>query len=135
MKIKQLLVLFVCISLVFSGCAATMALKQPSKKNLTVLNSGTSRDNVITFLGAPVSSDIQDGKKTDIYQFEQGYSGRLKAARATGHILADLATLFIWELIGMPIEAIADGHTMTIKVNYDENDKVKDFTYLQQPEA
>ncbi len=117
-----------------SGCSSVMALKQPSKKNLGVLNAGTGRDNVITYLGAPVTTEMKNGERIEIYQFTQGYSGGVKAARATWHFIADLATIFIWELIGMPAELIANGEKMSVKVTYDENDRLKDFVYLQQPD-
>ena len=127
------IIMLILFAVQFSGCSAAMALKQPQKRNLQVLNAGTSRDNVVTYLGAPISSETENGKRVEIYQFTQGYSGAVKAARATWHVIADVATIFIWELIGMPMEAIVDGNKMTIKVTYDANDRLEDFVYLQQP--
>ena len=40
-----------------SGCAVVMASNQPSKKNLSVLNTGISRNHVIAEFGAPVASE------------------------------------------------------------------------------
>ncbi len=45
------------ILLSLQGCAAVMASKQPSKKNLTVLEVGKHRNYVISELGAPVTSE------------------------------------------------------------------------------
>ena len=125
-------VMLTVVSVSCVGCSAIMAIKQPGKVNLGVLNSGTSRDNVITHLGAPISSEVKDDKRVEIYQFTQGYSGGIKATRATCYVIADVFTFFIWELIGIPAELIANGNKMTVKVNYAE-DKVLDFVYLAQP--
>ena len=68
----------------------------------------------------------------ELYQFRQGYSGGNKATRATMHLIQDVFTFFIWELIGWPAEAVFDGHDMTVKVVYDEKDQVEDFNILKQ---
>lgn len=128
------LFLFIPIYLVvaFSGCAAVTALRQPSRKNLQVLSQGTSRENVIAYLGAPASSEKEGAKTIDIYQFRQGYSGGNKATRATTHLILDVFTLFIWEIIGWPAEAVFNGSDMSVKVVYDEEKKIEDFTYLKR---
>jgi hypothetical protein len=38
-------------------------------------------------------------------------------------------TLGMWEVVGTPFEAIADGTDMKVQVTY-EQDRVKDVTYL-----
>ena len=119
-----------CIA--FSGCSVVMALRQPDKRNLQVLSAGASRDNVITYLGAPISSETKDGQRVDIFQFKQGYRKGVKASRALFYGVADVFTLFIWELIGMPAEVIMNGSDMTIKVIYDDKDTVKDVIYLKK---
>lgn len=115
-----------------SGCAAVTALRHPSKKNFEVLNRGVSRENVIAYLGAPLSSEKEEDKTIDIYQFKQGFSGGNKATRAVFHLTADVFTLFIWEIIGWPAEAIFDGEDMTVKVVFDEEKKVEDFMFLKR---
>ena len=115
----------------FPGCAAITAIRQPGKKNLQVLNGGTARENVITYLGAPISSEEKDGKRTDLYEYVQGYSGGAKATRAVCHLALDGLTLFIWELIGWPAEMIFNGEKNTVKVTYDKNDRVEDAIFLR----
>lgn len=127
-------VFFLCLffSIVhFSGCAAVTALRHPDKKNLAVLNAGISRENVITYLGAPVSSKLQEGKRVEIYQFKQGISGGAKAVRATLHVVMDLLTFFVWEIVAWPAELIFGGEEMTVKVQYDEENKVEDVQVLK----
>lgn len=125
--------LLAAYGLQFSGCAAVSALKQPEKKNLQVLNQGTSRDNVIAYLGAPISTEREAGGIVDIYQFVQGYTGANKATRATMHVVFDIFTLFLWEIVAWPAEAIFDGEKMTVKVTYDDQKQIRDVVYLTQP--
>jgi hypothetical protein len=115
-----------------SGCAVVTALRQPEKRNLSVLNQGASRDNVIAYLGAPISSEKEDEKTIDIYQFRQGYSGGVKATRAVVHLTLDLFTFFIWELVGWPAEAVMDGEDMTVKVVYDDARRIEDYLFLRK---
>lgn len=131
-KFALLLVTFFSIAVTFSGCAAVTALKHPGKKNLSVLSQGTSRENIIAYLGAPVSTEKEGDQTIDIYQFKQGYSGGNKATRAVVHLTLDVFTLFIWELIGWPAEVIIDGNDMTIKAVYDQQKRLSDFTILKQ---
>lgn len=126
-KIIFSLVLLISISITHSGCAAIMAMRQPKKRNLEVLTVGVSRDNVISYLGMPTTTEVVDGLKVDHFNFKQGYTGGAKASRATMHIIFDLFTIFIWELIGMPIEAFNKGKKMSVKVEYDENDLIKNY--------
>ena len=134
MLIKKLSLLgfAVLFSIGVSGCAVVLAAKQPGRKNLSVLSSGTPRDNVITYLGAPANTELKEGERVDIYQFKQGYSGGAKASRALFHGAADVFTFGLWEVVGTPAELIFDGTETTVKVMYDKEDKVKDVTYLKR---
>jgi len=108
-----------------------MAAKQPGKKDLTVLQSGTSRDVVVAELGAPYLSEVQAGKKVDYYGFTQGYGTVTKTARAVAHGAADVATLGIWEVIGTPTESVFDGTEVRLKVTYDYADRVESVEPLK----
>lgn len=134
MQAKQMISLAVAMAVAFhfSGCAVVMALKQPNKKNVQVLNAGISRENVVTYLGAPITSENKDGKRVEIYQFVQGYTGAARAGRALGHLVLDVFSLFIWEVIGTPTELVLNGEKKTVKVTYDKDDRVEDVIYLKQ---
>lgn len=134
-RITRLVSLFLIAAFLLEtlpGCAVVAALRQPSKKNLSVLNNGTSRENVVVYLGAPITSEKEDGKRTDIYKFVQGYGGGTKASRALMHGVFDAATIFLWELIGWPMETIINGHEMVVKVIYDQDDRLEEFTVLKE---
>ncbi len=129
---KRLIGMSLIFLIMLTGCATVTVLKHPGKTNLGVLNAGMSRDNVVTYLGAPISSETENGKRVEIYKFRQGYSGANKATRATLHIVMDALTLFIWELIAWPAEMIFNGEEVTVKVMYDSEMKVEDVTFLRK---
>ncbi len=119
------------ILLANSGCSVFMAANQPGKKDLSVLDEGTPRVNVVAELGAPVLSEEEDGHKVDLFAFTQGYSKGSRTGRAVFHGIADVFTLGLWEVVGTPIEATATGTDMKLKVVYDESDLVKSVEFLE----
>ena len=115
----------------FSGCSSVMAVKQPDKKNMSILNSGGARDSIIAEFGMPVGTVTKNGKKVETYQYNQGYSKGNKWSRAIAYGVLDVLTLFIWEIIGIPIELVANGKQKTVKVTYDSQDLVEDISFIQ----
>ena len=117
---------WICFTLVICACAPIMAVRQPSKKDMDVLQKGTPRAEVIAELGSPAATDRDpEGDYChETYAFEQGYSGWVKGGRATFHLAADVFTLGLWELIGTPTELYFDGTEVTLEVLYDENEQV-----------
>lgn len=107
-----------------SGCSVMKATQQPDWKNLYVLAPGTPRTHVIAELGAPVWTDEKDNTTTDVFAFKQGFSRWNKAGRAMVHGAADVATFGLWEVVGTPVETIANGKDMKLEVTYDANRKV-----------
>lgn len=126
------IILLLIFSFYASGCAVIMAARQPGKVDDKVLNVGMPRDSVLVELGAPISSDIKDGKRVDIYQYEQGFSMGTKIIRCLFHAVADFFTLFLWELIGTPTEMIWSGEKKAVRVTYDSTDKVETVVYLKK---
>ena len=117
--------------LAMSACSVYKASNQPDKKNMSVLSAGTPRSNVIAELGAPIWSGDKNGEKTDMFAFKQGYSKGAKVSRAFFHGAADIVTIGMWEVVGTPIETVADGTDIKVEVTYDEHESVKAVNYLQ----
>ncbi|PKF32098.1 hypothetical protein [Acinetobacter proteolyticus] len=113
------------------GCAAVMASNQPHKKNLSVLEVGKHRNNVISELGAPVTSEIQNGERKEIYTFQQGYSKGARISRTLWHTTADIATIGLWEIIGSPTEIYFNGQQLSYEVVFDDQDKIKRIHQIQ----
>lgn len=129
--------LFVCLMLgtTLPGCAVYMAANQPDKKDLGVLKAGTPRNAVVAELGAPIQSMEKAGVKVDLYTFTQGYSGLEKGGRAVLHGAADVLTLGIWEVVGTPIEGVANGTKVSVEVTYDKQDRVATVVPIRGQEA
>ncbi len=129
-----------CLSLVtailvatgLAGCSVYMAAKQPPKKNLGVLVEGSPRSLIIAELGQPVSTEMKEGKRVDVFSFVQGYSKGARAGRAAFHGAADVLTLGLWEVVGTPTEATFDGNKMAFEVTYDASEKAEKIVTLQK---
>jgi hypothetical protein len=124
---KRILILLFCIGFLAvgsGGCAVYMAAHQPGKKNVEILKPGISRAQLIAEFGQPASTSNNNGHKTDIFRFVQGYSKGAKAGRAIFHGAADVFTLGLWEVFGTPTEMIFDGKQVAYQVAYDLEDKV-----------
>jgi hypothetical protein len=105
-----------------SGCAAMKASQQPERKNLSVLKPGTPRTHMIAELGAPIFSERNpDGSTTDIFSFKQGYSKGAKTGRVLFHGAADVVTGGLWEVVGIPIETVANGTDVRVVVTSEPN--------------
>lgn len=113
--------------LVGSGCAVSMAVAQPSKKNLDVLEVGASRERLIAEFGFPASTRWINQRRVDRFTFVQGYSRGQRAGRALAHGAADFATGGIWEAIGTPAEGQFSGDYVAYEVFYDEQNRVRRF--------
>jgi len=124
--VKKIAVVFgFVILLSLQGCAVVMASKQPSKKNLTVLEIGKHRNYVISELGAPVTSETVNGERKEIYTFQQGYSKAARVSRTLWHTTADIATIGLWEIIGSPTEVYFNGEQLSYEVVFDDQDHIK----------
>ena len=120
------------VSTLLTGCATVMASRQPSAKNLDVLQPGTPRETVIAEFGWPEHSTQLDGKRLDQFSIVQGYSKGAKIGRTVFHGLADALTLGAWEVIGTPTEMIFNGQKLMIQVYYDPADKVDHSEVIQK---
>ena len=112
------------------GCSAHMAMTQPEKKNLRVLETGAPRAYVIAELGPPQTTLDEHGTKLDQFQFKEGYTNQLKVLRAVFHITADAFTFGIWEPFGILFETWVTGNDVTIQVHYDAQDRIRTFEII-----
>ncbi|WP_367608127.1 hypothetical protein [Legionella sp. W05-934-2] len=123
--------LVIAATIIISSCAVVKATNQPDKKDLRVLQKGTERSKVVAELGKPVESTVKKGHRQDVFSFVQGYSKTAKTLRALGHGAADVYTLGLWEVVGTPIEGVANGNKVQIVVSYDNHEKVSSVDVLK----
>jgi len=136
-KLLSTLLIFIIgtLSLTITACSVHSAMNQPNKKDTSVFHRGTPRFEVIGEIGEPVDTQKNnDGTITDTYSFIQGYSKGVKAGRALGHGLMDVATLGLWEIIGSTTEAIASGDKVVVRVKYDKTKLVDRVTAIKGKE-
>lgn len=114
------LILVLCLFL--SGCSAIMAMSGKETKNLSPVQTGTTRDIVVLNLGDPAKTNVTENGRVDVFELERGNDPSV--GRALGHVGLDLITLGWWEIIGTPVEAMK-GKSFIVTVEYDKEDKVK----------
>ena len=110
-----------------SGCAQYIAYKQPSPMDRSVLASGADRSRIAGTLGAPVSKeDNGDGTITETYKYDDGgakNSAASKTARIVFYTAGDLFTVFLDQIIWMPLELAFRGTPYTADVTYEKVDR------------
>lgn len=132
LTLNKYLLWLALLSVLLTGCSVFMAAKQPEKKDIDLLQPGTTRAQMISEFGAPVVSEFKDGKRYEIFKFVQGYSTGAKAGRAFFHGAANVVTLGLWELVGTPTEITFSGDEMAFQVKYDENDVVEEVAIIKK---
>lgn len=115
-----------------SGCSVFMAAKQPTAKKIELFKIGTPRDELIAEFGAPYISEENNGKQVEMFLFIQGYSKAVKTGRVIFHSVADVMTLGLWEIVGIPTEMVFNGNKMAFHVSYDANDHVDEVNILRK---
>ena len=121
-------------SLLSSGCGMYMAFTQPPKVDTGALEAGgLSRDLVIERLGAPKSSTKNvDGSREDIYEYYEGSASGWKIGRGIFHLLADIVTLALWEIIATPTEYVIKGDKITAQIDFNNTDRMTTFRVLKR---
>jgi hypothetical protein len=115
-----------------SGCSVYMAAKQPNAKKISLFQPGTPRNFLLGEFGSPIVSEEREGKKIEIFRFIQGYSTGVKTGRVIFHSVADVFTLGLWEVVGMPTETVFSGSEMAFQVSYDNDDHVDEVIVLKK---
>jgi hypothetical protein len=115
-----------------SGCSVYMAAKQPNAKKTSLFQPGTPRNLLLGEFGSPIVSEDREGRKIEIFRFIQGYSTGVKTGRVIFHSVADVFTLGLWEVVGMPTETVFSGSEMAFQVSYDDDDQVDEVIFLKK---
>jgi len=115
-----ILVFLAGVSLFGSGCSVVMATRQPDKVDVSVLNLGRHRSEVVAELGTPVLTEKIGKNTADTHKFVQGYSKAEKVSRALGHGVLDVFTIGLWEVAGTPLEATFNGTKVRVRVFYNK---------------
>ena len=111
--------------LLLSGCSVGMALSGKEEMNTSILYPGVPRQAVISRLGEPLSSNIdEEGHYIDAYNLVRG--NEPSSTRAVVHGTLDVFTLGLWELMATPIEVVEGIETKSeIVIYYDSEERIK----------
>ncbi len=113
------------------GCSVARTTSGPERKDMSVLDHGTPRGNVITELGSPVHTEMVDGNKVDYFKFEQGNHVAGKAAKGLLYGVAAVATLGVSEVVANPVEGATNSAEVQVKVTYDANDMIIKSEFIE----
>lgn len=121
------------ILLTNSACSVYKAATQPPPADLTGLNIGTPREEVIGRLGVPSLSETNPaGKKQDLFKFVSGFHQGSKV-RIIPYIAADIFTIGLAEPILWAAElTILERATCIAKVTYNEAGKLETWKVYEK---
>lgn len=116
--------MFVLLLLLFlNGCSAMMALDGGKEPNLSIITKGQAKSIVESEPLKPIKVEqLSNGNFLSTYQYTVGKEPSV--GRAVVYVLLDSMTLFISELVTMPIEAGRKGTTKLVTVEYTPNGEV-----------
>jgi hypothetical protein len=113
------------------GCSAYLSATKPPRKEVEVLKVGARRQEIIAALGLPEESARgEDGSRVEAWNFAQGDSNLVKIPKTIFHVLADIGTVGMWEVVGTPVEILLQQASKTYIITYDQDDDVKSVTIL-----
>jgi hypothetical protein len=126
MKVVSSLARVAVIAVALSGCSIYKAATQPGPADLTGLNVGFPRSQLISSLGAPKFSDSDaQGRKQDTFEFASGMNQASKI-RILPYLAADVFTAGLAELILWPVELTVMDQAMCVAtVTYDNAQRVE----------
>lgn len=87
---------------------------------------GKTRAEVEAELGSPDMVSKEDGKTRVRYRMDPAAHSRgAKNAAVAGHVVADILTLGLWEVVGTPVELAAQDEIHNFNVVYNANDIIE----------
>jgi hypothetical protein len=120
-------VLLPTVVLLLGGCATHMAGSGQEDPPLGLIRPGAERHVVEAEIGEPEESALlQNGDVLSTYEYETGDAA--SSERAAFHYFADRATLFLWEVVATPYEAL-QGDTHEVQILYSQDGRVKEVRW------
>lgn len=122
-----------CIVVLVEGCSVTMAAKEETRKDLSVIRIGGNRDDIVQVLGAPyMTTRNEDGGCKDVYKLvEDAPTKGEKTLAVVGHAAMDVVTLGLWEIAGTPLELATQKDATTFVLYYGPDNKLKAYDAIK----
>jgi len=126
---RKLTTIIAVSGLILSGCSTVMEAERPSATNLQSFSVGIPRLQVISRLGAPVSTVKNGDDSCDIYRlYTKGTSTAGKGAIILGEAAADVFTIGLFEAVATPAEAMSKAHPHTVLFCYSASNALVSVT-------
>lgn len=133
MRVLSLFVPLLLLVSMIQGCSVVKATNGPDSKDLSVLERGTDRYEVIAELGQPIlTENDENGHKVDLFKFKQGQNGAAKAGKGVLYGVMAVGTFGLSEIVTSPLEgAVGSGAEMQVKVVYNDQYRVDNVNVLK----
>jgi hypothetical protein len=116
------------LAVALAGCSVAMSANRSTRRgDVAMLRPGAERTLIEATFGLPNSShSLEDGKTIAIYLLDpDAHSEGAKAAAIGGHLIMDVLTLGLWEVIGTPLEIAARDQLVSYAVIYGTDHRVE----------
>ncbi|MDD3183111.1 MAG: hypothetical protein PHD48_09970 [Alphaproteobacteria bacterium] len=123
---KALVTCFLLLPL--CGCAVAMsASRSTSKGDPAMMQVGADRAIIEESFGAPnMTASLDAGKTKVIYKIDpDAHSAGARNAAVAGHVVADVLTLGLWEVVGTPLELAAQDKYTNYVLIYGPDNKIQ----------
>jgi hypothetical protein len=122
-SLQRVVALLIAVLFLCSGCAQFMASNAPKDLHTDrAFQYDVQRAVVIGTLGAPVTTDSDiEGQLSDVYKYTDGRTANAwagKSLRILAYTVGDLFTLFLSQVIWMPLELAISGKEYTASVDF-----------------
>ncbi len=116
------------IVLLTMGCSVVMASKRSAYcGDPTIIQVGAERAEIEKMLGAPnIMVPLDNGRTKAVYRIDP--YAPTKAARNANvarHIVADVLTLGLWEIVGSLTEEVPKEKFVTYRIYYDRDGRIE----------
>lgn len=134
MRATRALIGLLIVSGLLAGCSAYMASQRSVYRgDPKVIQVGTERAAVEAALGPPeLAVPLEDSRTKAVYKLDPDAHPRLaRNAAIAGHVVADLLTWGLWEIVGTPLELAVRDKFVTYLVNYGPDGKIETFERIR----
>lgn len=111
-----------------SGCAVAMsASRSKYQGDPSIIQVGADRAVIESTFGSPnMTASLNDGETKVIYKIDpNAHRAATRNAAVAGHVVADVLTLGLWEVVGKPLELAAQDKLTTYIIVYNADGKAK----------
>ncbi len=110
-----------------TGCSAFMAGQRSTYRDARVIQVGAERAEVEDRLGPPdLVVPLDDGAARAVYKVDPHAHPRwARNAAVVGHLVADVLTFGLWEIVGTPLELAAQDRPVTYLVHYGKDGRIE----------